>query len=176
MPASRRARALLWLLLLSACQGPVEEPTGSASETAAASSTSSTATEPTTTTTEATTTAEMTTTTTSSDGECSSYAAGGWNQCQMGNVVNNKLCGGEEGSGAGTVLCLSPTSAPLNVCGIRDCVDVCDCFAPPSTGTAVPVCAPLFSGGGKGCALFCAGGQTCPDGMMCQSGYCYWPN
>src|SRR5690606_9081290 len=116
-----------------------------------------------TTSTTTTTTSEMTTTAaTTSDGECDGYAAGGWNQCQMGNVVDNKACGWEEGSGAGMLLCLSPTSGGLNVCGIRDCVDVCDCFAPPSTGTAVPVCAPIFGNGGKGCALYCAGGQTCP--------------
>lgn len=118
----------------------------------------------------------LTTEATTIEDGCSGYAAGGWNQCQVGNVSNNSKCEWVEGSGEGVALCLNPTSGSFNVCGIRDCVDVCDCFAPPTTGTAVPVCSPILGGGANGCALYCAGGQICPDGMTCHSGHCYWPN
>src|SRR5690606_33220778 len=120
------------VMLLVACTAEPDEPTatGTGGSTEASSTTGTTA---------ATTTGA--TTTGFADG-CTRHAEGGWNQCKMGNVVNNNLCEWTEGSGAGTVLCLTPTSGAFNVCGIRECVDVCDCFAPPSTGTAVPVCAP----------------------------------
>jgi hypothetical protein len=81
-----------------------------------------------------------------------------------------------EGSGNGTITCLSPQSGGFNVCGIRDCVDDCDCFAAPLTGDAVPSCRVVFGDNGKACVLYCANGQTCPDGMECSSGYCYWPD
>jgi hypothetical protein len=58
---------------------------------------------------------------------------------------------------------------------ISDCVDVCDCFAPPATGTAVVVCADILAGGGMACALDCADGKTCPDGMTCLDNVCFWP-
>jgi hypothetical protein len=106
------------------------------------------------------------------DDGCQSYAIGGWNACEVGTLT----CEWMASEAAGELLCLSPGSGPYNVCGIRDCVDVCDCFAPPATGTAVPVCAAILGSGKNGCALYCAGGQICPDGMECYSGYCYWPN
>ncbi|HEY0136851.1 MAG TPA: hypothetical protein VGB85_22370 [Nannocystis sp.] len=121
------------------------------------------------------TTGEPTSGTTAADG-CASHPPGDWAACQKGGLTDNSLCGWMEGSGNGMITCLSPQSGSFNVCGIRDCVDDCDCFAAPLTGDAVPSCRVVFGGGGTACVLYCANGQTCPDGMECSSGYCYWPN
>ena len=170
MSLAPRTLSLVLVLAAPGCTGEPGEPTATAVETMSPSSTGSTGT-----TTAATSTGATSGATTAADG-CSQHAIGDWNACQIGNQIKNSLCEWAEGGGEGTLLCLAPTSGGYNVCGIRDCVDVCDCFAPPTTGTAVPVCAPILGSGANACALYCAGGQTCPDGMTCQSGYCYWPN
>lgn len=109
--------------------------------------------------------------------ECASRPGGGWNACKADGQTDNDLCGFTAASGgSGKVTCLTPTSGAYNSCGVFDCVDDCDCYAPPSTGTAFPVCKEVFANGGKGCVLWCVNGQTCPDGMACVSGTCYWPN
>jgi len=172
MFVSRRAASLVFMLSF-ACQGQVEEPTETGIEGPSSSSSSTGTNSGTGVTTGATTTAGPATT--AADG-CDSHAIGDWAKCQTGNLIDNTACGWQESGAAGMLLCLAPTSGGLNVCGIRDCVDVCDCFAPPTTGTAVPICAPILGSGANGCALYCAGGQICPDGMMCQSGHCYWEN
>lgn len=108
---------------------------------------------------------------------CPSRPSGDWNACRDGAALDNSLCEWTESPGkSGTVSCLSPAGGDHNVCGIEACVEDCDCFAPPATGTAVVTCAPILGDGGKACVLYCAGGQICPDGMECFSGYCYWPN
>ena len=168
MLASRRAATLL-LSLSFACQGQI----GGTTDTAAGTSTTTTTTTATDTGAELTTTGTTTTAgqnTTVDDG-CAAHAIGDWGQCQPGDLSG---CEWQESGANGQLLCLAPTSGGLSVCGIRDCVDVCDCFAPPATGTSVPVCAAILGSGANGCALYCAGGQICPDGMQCQSGYCYW--
>jgi hypothetical protein len=107
---------------------------------------------------------------------CASRPAGGWNDCAPNGMIDNDLCGYVANGAAGEVSCLSPTNGPYGVCGIRDCVDDCDCWAPPATGDAIATCTVVFGGGGKGCVLYCVNGQTCPDGMECVSGTCYWPH
>lgn len=108
---------------------------------------------------------------------CPSRPSGDWNACRDGAALDNSLCEWTESAGkSGTVTCLSPAGGDHNVCGIEACVEDCDCFAPPATGTAVVTCAPILGDGGKACVLYCAGGQICPAGMECFSGYCYWPN
>ncbi len=120
------------------------------------------------------TTAEPTTTgsqTTAPDA-CASRPAGDWAACKKGSLTDNTLCGFE--GGVGSITCLVPSSGDANVCGILDCVDDCDCFAPPSSGDAVPFCEMV--GDSKTCVLYCLNGQQCPDGMECVSAYCYWPD
>lgn len=109
---------------------------------------------------------------------CDPLVVGEWNACMddMGNI-DNTLCNwvGDPDSN-GYLTCLSSGELRgANVCIIRDCVDTCDCFEPPATGTAEVVCAPILEGGDMGCGLDCSEGQTCPDGMECSSGLCFWP-
>jgi len=111
--------------------------------------------------------------TTTADG-CASHPAGDWAACQKGGLTDKTLCGFDEGASAGTVTCLSPSSGSFNVCGIRDCVENCDCFAAPTSGDAIPSCEMV--GGSKACVLYCLNGQQCPDAMECVGGYCYWPD
>lgn len=106
---------------------------------------------------------------------CPNRPGGDWNPCFVDGKIDNDNCEWTMGE-AGTPLCLSPTTGAFNVCGIKDCVDDCDCFAAPKTGDAIPYCDEVFTNGGRGCVLWCANGQTCPDGMECVSGTCYWPN
>ncbi len=110
-------------------------------------------------------------------GACDPVIPGEWNAClDGGGNVDNTLCNWMGMGGAtGFIGCLSSASNPdANVCFISGCEDVCDCFAPPATGTAPVVCEQILQGGGKGCALSCANQETCPDGMTCLDGLCFW--
>lgn len=166
-------RAVLWrfAVVLAACGGkPDDGPDGDAGTmpatgagTTAESSAGTTA---------------PTTTQGSDDGAidvCEGRPGGDWNACKKDGNTQNSLCDWTMG-GAGTLSCLVPASGGYNVCGINHCEDDCDCFAPPLTGTALATCTPVFANGGKACVLYCVNGQTCPDGMTCVSGTCYWPD
>lgn len=109
------------------------------------------------------------------DAECPVRPYGEWAACEKTGVIDTSVCGWMDSGKSGSLTCLSPASGGgYNVCAIKDCVDDCDCFAAPATGDAVVYCAELSAGGSKACTLYCAGGQTCPDGMSCQGGYCFW--
>jgi hypothetical protein len=164
------ARAVsLSLLVLLACTSESNDTTTddatAAADTSAASPSSSTA--------------EPTSGTVGSSGvadECPNRPTGAYNSCLNNGLTDNKLCGWTSDGGPTTVTCLSPQSGDFNVCGLRDCVDDCDCFAPPTTGTAIAGCRAVFGDGGKACVLYCLNGQVCPDGMQCSGGTCYWPD
>jgi len=163
----------LALFTLLACNSEPDTTTSSTQDASTAIATTGSTSDTTTTT---GTTAEPTTTgsqTTAPDG-CASHPAGDWAACQKGGLTDKTLCGFDEASSVGTVTCLSPSSGSFNVCGIRDCVDNCDCFAAPTSGDAIPACEMV--GGSKACVLYCLNGQQCPDGMECVGGYCYWPD
>jgi hypothetical protein len=111
---------------------------------------------------------------------CEPPVVGEWNSCVDENGdIDNTLCnwmGNPDGTGFLT--CLSAPPMDLeggNICTIRGCRDVCDCFDPPATGTAPVVCAEILADGDTACGLDCSEGQTCPDGMECASGLCFWP-
>jgi hypothetical protein len=111
---------------------------------------------------------------------CDPVVVGEWNACiDESGDIDNTLCNwmGDPDSN-GFITCLSAPPMKLdggNICTIRDCVDTCDCFPAPATGTAVVVCAEILEGGGTACGLDCSSGETCPDGMECASGLCFWP-
>ncbi len=109
---------------------------------------------------------------------CDPIVPGEWNSCVGPNGNNdNTLCNWVgSGSATGFVGCLSSAGMEgANVCFISGCEDACDCFAPPATGTATITCAEILADGGTGCALDCAGGKVCPDGMVCSENLCFWP-
>ncbi len=170
------SRAKVLLLTLTACSGETVDSasatqgTGNGTGTTAAVDTTadSSSGEGTTATTEAVTSGPP--------DECADHPAGDWAACRVNNKTDNTLCGYQANGHPGEINCLSPQSGDYNVCGVGDCVADCDCFAPPGSGDAVPLCLPLFADGGKACVLYCANGQTCPDGMECVAGTCYWPN
>lgn len=62
-----------------------------------------------------------------------------------------------------------------SVCTITDCIDRCDCFAHPGTGTASVECMDGIIEGGTACVLFCGAGELCPDGMECSFNICVAP-
>jgi hypothetical protein len=109
---------------------------------------------------------------------CDPVIPGEWNACQdeMG-MTDNMLCNWVGMGGTqGFIGCLTSSKMKgANVCFISDCIDACDCFAPPATGTAEVVCDEILEGGGTGCALSCANGLVCPDGMECYTNLCFWP-
>ena len=108
---------------------------------------------------------------------CDPVVPGEWNSCHdEEGMVDNTLCN-YVGSGefTGTIGCLgSGETKGANVCFISGCVDTCDCFAPPTTGTAEVICGPILEGGGNGCGLDCSSGRMCPDGMECIGTLCFW--
>lgn len=163
-----RPLALALVALLAACPsepGPDTQGGSSGGSTAADGSTGSTG--------EATT--SPTTGGPPGDAECPVRPYGQWAACAQGGVVDNGVCGWMDSGKNGELTCLAPASGGgYNVCAIKGCVDDCDCFTAPATGDAVVFCADLGNGGEKACTLYCAGGQTCPDGMSCQAGYCFW--
>lgn len=111
---------------------------------------------------------------------CDPPVVGEWNACMdASGDIDNTLCNWVgDPDGTGFLTCLSAPPMDLdggNICTIRDCRDTCDCFDPPATGTAEVVCAAILGDGGTACGLDCSSGQTCPDGMECASGLCFWP-
>src|SRR5690606_6117591 len=66
---------------------------------------------------------------------------------------------------------LDEQQAPIDgFCSKDDCVDpITDCEPSPG-GTATPVCFSLMLMGAPAevCALDCAGGESCPAGMVCR--------
>jgi hypothetical protein len=105
---------------------------------------------------------------------------GEWNSCiGEDGEIDNTLCNWiGDPDGTGFLTCLSSPPKELdggNVCTIRGCRDTCDCFDQPATGTAQVVCAEILSNGETACGLDCSSGETCPDGMECASGLCFWP-
>jgi hypothetical protein len=165
------SRALVLLLTLTACPGETVETASATQGTTSTTGTDATADA----SSSSSTTATTESVTTGPPDECASRPAGDWAACKVGNNTDNSLCGFEADGHPGTITCLSPQSGSYNACGLRDCVEDCDCFAPPKTGTAIPVCLALFADGGKACVLYCVNGQICPDGMECVAGTCYWP-
>lgn len=174
--AWHRSLFLTLSLALPACPGETDGSTSQAetstTATATATTTASTG-EPTST---ASSSGEPVTTGGTTPDSCNNRPGGDWVACKDGGGTNNSLCGFVDNGGEGTITCLQPQSGSFNVCGIRDCVDDCDCWAPPKTGDAPATCAVVFGNGGKACVLYCVNGQKCPDGMECASGTCYWPD
>ncbi len=110
--------------------------------------------------------------------QCDPIVQGEWNACvdAEGNT-DNTLCNWVgTGDATGFIGCLNSSAQDgSNVCFIRGCVDACDCFAPPATGTATVACAPILADDELGCALDCSDGKVCPDGMACTDNICFWP-
>ena len=107
---------------------------------------------------------------------CDPIVPGEFNACiDKGGGIDNTLCNWiGDPDFTGMVSCLTSSKVEgANVCMISGCEDECDCFAPPPTGDAPVVCADILEGGGFACALSCAAGETCPDGMECLSGLCF---
>ena len=109
---------------------------------------------------------------------CDPVIPGEFNACiDNAGGIDNTLCNWVGDPDAnGFIGCLtSSMTKGANVCMISGCVDVCDCFAPPATGTAEVICDAILEDGGNACALDCSAGQTCPDGMECLGTICFWP-
>jgi hypothetical protein len=172
MMVRARSFSLASLLALLACTSETSDDTGASAGASTSTTSATTTAEPTSTTATATTTA-------ATADECPGRPSGAYNACEDANgLTNNKLCGWTADGGPQSVTCLGPQSGGFNVCALDDCVDDCDCFAPPTTGTAVAGCRAVYGDGGKACVLYCLNGQVCPDGMQClpDYGYCYWPS
>jgi hypothetical protein len=76
----------------------------------------------------------------------------------------------------GSLTCITALAVENgSVCTITDCVDRCDCFAHPGTGTATVECMDGVIEGNTACVLFCGGGEVCPDGMECSYNICVAP-
>ena len=170
MMVRTRSFSLASLLALLACTSETDDDTDAAADpsTSTASTAPTTAAEPT-----------SSTAGTTPAAECPGRPSGAYNACEDENgLTNNKLCGWTADGGPQSVTCLGPQSGGFNVCTLDDCVDDCDCFAPPTTGTAIAGCRAVYGDGGKACVLYCLNGQVCPDGMQClpDYGYCYWPS
>jgi len=174
MLARARSFSLASLLALAACPPGTDDSTGGATQAASTTQaqTSGSATDGPTGTTAPATTGDGST----AADACPSRPSGAYNACESNGITNNKLCGWTSDGGPTKISCLGPQSGGFNVCGLENCVDDCDCFAPPTTGTAIPGCRAIFGDGSKACILYCLNGQICPDGMSCVSGYCYWPD
>jgi len=169
-------RVIVWVGVLVASGCGDKPDVGEGGEGSTAMATGDAPTEPTSEPTTSTQTPTAEDTTAGIVDTCPDRPGGDWNACFVDGKIDNDLCNFTMGPGPGSPLCLSPASGGFNVCGIRDCVDDCDCFAPPTTGTAIPICSEVFANGGRACVLYCVNGQICPDGMECGSGTCYWPN
>lgn len=97
----------------------------------------------------------------SSDGTDTGAPANGYGDCV--NNPERRACLADE-------FCFGGPDVP-GFC-TDACSDAAECLV-PSTGDAPPACA-LFGPGGGLCYLDCAAGQSCPDGMTCETGICVW--
>jgi hypothetical protein len=173
------------------CLGGCNGDDGSSDTTTTTTPTTSTTTTSTdTSTTTSGTSSDASTTASTSDGSsettmsattgptCDPPVVGDWNAC-IGDAgtPDTSLCNWMgTGQSVGFIGCLTSSSLEGgNVCFIEGCEDACDCFNPPTSGTAEVICADILEGGGMGCALDCSSGQTCPDGMECAGNICFWP-
>jgi len=175
MSARYRSFTLASLLALVACPGQSDDDTDA---TNASPGTSTATSAGTATTGPTSSTAAESSSTAPIDDQCPNRPTGAYNACEKNGITDNKLCGWTADGGAQSLTCLGPQSGGYNVCALDDCVDDCDCFAPPTTGTAIAGCRAVYGNGDKACVLYCLNGQVCPDGMQClpDYGYCYWPN
>ncbi len=102
---------------------------------------------------------------------------GGYHDCYVDGVFDTATCGWTGTSeSVGAPMCI--TAALVvdgSVCALTGCVDRCDCFAPPGTGTATVECMEGVLAGQTACVLYCGGGEVCPDGMLCSYQTCVWP-
>jgi hypothetical protein len=107
---------------------------------------------------------------------CDPPVVGNYYDCtpEVGKV-DNKLCMWiGSGQSVGYVSCLNASDSVT--CTIIDCVDDCDCFDQPPTGTAISTCRPDTTAEGESaCVLDCSAGKVCPDGMVCSDDICFWP-
>lgn len=107
-------------------------------------------------------------------GGCQSVCPGGWaplgnyGQClnEWGGFANDAMCGADSNSTC--IYWNDPVEA--TACSVQQCASVCDCPAPPPTGTATVACGNITGGMTPDCYLSCANGETCPDGMTCRDG------
>jgi hypothetical protein len=106
---------------------------------------------------------------------CDPIVPGGFNECLNGTVPDATLCNWNGTSeSVGYVGCLQTAYVEGSVCMIQGCVDACDCFAPPATGTASVECLEGIIANDTACVLYCFDGQVCPDGMVCAGDICAW--
>jgi hypothetical protein len=105
-------------------------------------------------------------------GECESVCAGpGWGPDDYTYCVT-PLGGFDSAVICGEAMTCIVSGIPIEaaVCG-RSCTEVCDCPAPPMTGTATVTCGALLGDGTNECYLSCQNGETCPDDMVCRGNF-----
>lgn len=106
---------------------------------------------------------------------CEQVVPGEWNRCWTGASYDGSLCNWTGDPAGPHASCLVAALVENgSVCAIEGCVDRCDCFAPPSTGTATVECMEGIIQDDTACVLYCGDGQTCPDGMVCGYQICVW--
>lgn len=100
------------------------------------------------------------------------WGAGNYDYClnEWGDFDVAGTCAGPSGS----VCIYGDFPVRGAVCSDQGCKSICDCPEPPATGNATVTCSDItFGDSDPDCYLSCAQGETCPDGMMCQSDlYC----
>lgn len=108
---------------------------------------------------------------------CDPIVQGEYNACLGGNPPTTVPCTWTPNpEGDGWITCI--TAALVHegsVCSIAGCVDRCDCFPAPATGTATVECMDGIIEDATACVLFCGGGEICPDGMECSYNICVAP-
>ncbi len=103
-------------------------------------------------------------------------ASGNYDPCisEYGAIITDQSCDSEDAT------CVY-TNLPIDwaFCSVQQCETVCDCPAPPATGTAEVACGQI-SNDSADCYLDCSGDATCPTGMECVTSisgesYCTHP-
>lgn len=99
------------------------------------------------------------------DWPCDAPVPGGYEACPASDPA---ACGPP-------AICLQAYIEGATVCTITGCVDRCDCFPPPASGTATVECMEGVVADDTACILHCGNGEQCPDGMVCSVQSCVWP-
>jgi hypothetical protein len=171
------AALVLFAASFSACAADAQDPADGSTSSSSDEGTSTSEGEVGTVATDgvtASSSSDATSTDTSGVPGCSSGVAGTYASCADADAA---VCGWMgTGESTGYPSCLQAALVEGgSVCSIIGCVDRCDCFAPPATGTATVECIEGVVADDTACVLYCGGGEVCPDGMQCSVQTCVWP-
>lgn len=116
---------------------------------------------------------EDTTSTSGQDDDSTGDSTGDTTESGFGNCIGD--AGGAACLASETCVTDDPDLPGWGFCSINPCTDASECPAAPEGGNPTVACTDVDGDQQDECALSCAGGEVCPDGMECvNDSLCAW--